>query len=287
MKLPSQRQAIIEIIFAGALWGFGFIATKFALESFGPLQLNLVRFVISCAVIFPLIYLVGAFRTQKHAELFKISILPGIFLSALMIFQTWGLRYTSATKSGFITTLYIVMVPIFEVMFLQKKLRYEHVFWVTVALFGTALICDFQGGEWNLGDFLTFLCAIAASLHIIFISKISSRIDSPMAFNGYQSLVCAVVTGAACLLWGETTTDVYTTPAILGLLYLVIASTTLAFMLQVRAQQVVSASTASLLFLLESPFAAVFGFLFLGEALSIHQWIGGALILISALLSVR
>lgn len=271
---------------AGAIWGYGFIATKLALESFGPLSMSIFRFLICCAIVFPLIFFVPTFRTKKHKELFRWSLLPGILLSVLMIFQTWGLKYTSATKSSFITTLYIVMVPLFEVILLKKKLKYEHVFWVFLALFGTALICDFHGGGWNIGDFLTFICAIAATFHIIVIGKISPKIDSAMAFNAYQSLVCAVVTMFIFVLSPEPIQTV-TPHALFGLLFLAIGSTAIAFMLQIRAQQVLSASTASLLFLLESPFAALFGFVFFAEMLSVHQWIGASLILISAISSVR
>jgi len=286
VKAPTRRQAVTEMILAGAIWGYGFIATKLALESLGPFTMNFVRFLLSCLLIFPLVQFVPAFRTNKHKLLLKWSIIPGVLLAALMVFQTWGLQYTTATKSGFITTLYIVLVPIFEVIFLKKKLRPEHIFWVMMALFGTALICDFRGEDWNVGDGLTFLCAVSAALHIVVIGKISSGIDSPMAFNGYQSLICAGTTGLAYLVFPEPIMP-FSLQSTWGLMFLAIASTSLAFMLQIRAQQVLSPSTASLLFLLESPFAALFGWVFLTEYLSLHQWVGAFLILVAAVLSVR
>jgi drug/metabolite transporter (DMT)-like permease len=139
---------------------------------------------------------------------------------------------------------------------------------------------------WNLGDLLTFIAALAAALHIIFVGRVSRQVDSPMAMNAWQSLVCALVTGAVYLALGEAPA-VYDIQGVVGLLYLVVASTVMAFMLQIRAQQVLSPSTASLLFLLESPFAAVFGFIFLSEVLSLYQWVGAGLILAAAFLSVR
>jgi drug/metabolite transporter (DMT)-like permease len=286
VRAPTQRQAIFELIIAGAIWGYGFIATKLVLVSLGPLAMTVVRFTFSCLVIFPFGFLIPSFRSKKHFQLFKWSIIPGVLLTGIMIFQTWGLQSTSATKSSFITTLYIVLVPVFEVFILRRRLKYEHVFWVFLALVGTALICDFQAEKWNLGDGLTFLCALCAALHIIVLSKISPRIDSPMAFNAYQSLVCAVVSGLIFALFPESVRP-FTSISLFGLLFLSIASTAVAFMLQIRAQQVLSASTASLLFLLESPFAAIFGFVFLTEVLSINQWLGATLILVSAVLSVR
>jgi drug/metabolite transporter (DMT)-like permease len=286
VKVPSQRRAIGEMIFAGAIWGYGFIATKYALASFGTLTLTILRFALSAAVILPLVYFFSTFKSDKHGKLARWAILPGLCLAGLMIFQTWGLKYTSATRSGFITTLYVVLVPLFEVLILKRKLKYEHLLWVALALIGTALICDVQGGDWNIGDGLTFIGAIAAALHIIVIAKVSARVDSPMAFNGYQNVICALCAVVLVPVAPETTGTI-TGLSLYGLLFLTFASTTLAFMLQIRAQQVLSPSTASLLFLLESPFAALSGFLFLGEFLSFNQWIGAILILASAFLCVR
>lgn len=286
MRVPTQRRAIGEMIFAGAIWGYGFIATKYALASFGTLTLTILRFTLSAAVILPLVYFFSTFKSEKHGKLARWAILPGLCLAGLMIFQTWGLEYTSATRSGFITTLYVVMVPLMEVLFLKKKLKYEHLLWVALALIGTALICDFQGGDWNIGDALTFVCAIAAALHIIAIAKVSAKVDSPMVFNGYQNVVCALC-AVVFIPFSPEGVGAVTGSAVYGLLFLAFASTTLAFMLQIRAQQVLSPSTASLLFLLESPFAALSGFLFLNEVMSLNQWIGAILILASAFLCVR
>ncbi len=286
MKVPTNKQAVLEMVLAGAIWGYGFVATKYAGEGVAPLTMTLIRFLLSAAVIFPLVFLIKNFGSENHKKLFKWAVLPGICLSSLMIFQTWGLGYTSATRSAFITTLYVVMVPLFEVLLLKKKLKYEHLLWVALALIGTALICDFQGGDWNKGDVLTFIGAVGAALHIIFIAKVSARVDSPMAFNGYQNLIGVLIAGVALLFVAESA-PIFTPRVIYGLGFIAFASTTFAFMLQIRAQQVLSPSTASLLFLLESPFAALSGFLFLDEVLSFNQWIGAILILASAFLCVR
>ena len=286
MKVPTHRQAIVEMVFNGAIWGYGFVCTKYAGEGIPPLTLTLIRFILSSAIIFPLVFIVRDFQSKKHRKLFRWAVVPGLCLSCLMIFQTWGLKYTSATRSAFITTLYVVLVPLFEVVILKKKLKYEHLLWVGLALTGTALICDFQGGDWNFGDGLTFIAAIGAALHIIFIAKVSNHVDSPMAYNGYQNLVCAAVSAVALMFFPEPA-PVLDPKIIYGAAFLTFASTTIAFMLQIRAQQVLSPSTASLFFLLESPFAALSGFLFLNEALSFNQWIGAGLILASAFLCVR
>ena len=274
------------MVLAGAIWGYGFVATKFAGEGVPPFTMTLIRFALSSAIIFPLVFSIQNFGSSDHKKLFRWAILPGICLSSLMIFQTWGLNYTSATRSAFIATLYVVMVPLFEVALLKKKLKMEHFLWVALALIGTALICDFQGGDWNRGDVLTFIGAVAAALHIIFIAKVSARVDSPMAYNGYQNVIGVFVAGTALLMVPESA-PVFAPRVIYGLGFIAFASTTFAFMLQIRAQQVLSPSTASLLFLLESPFAALSGFLFLDEGLSFNQWIGATLILSSAFLCVR
>ncbi len=278
----SYNRAIIELCFAGGIWGFGFVATVYALEGMGPLTMTAARFILSFVLVFPFLFFVKGFHSHKHKELFQLAVVPGLLLGGLLVLQTWGLKYTTATKSGFITTLYIVFVPFIENRFLGAKVGLRHALYVILGLFGTALICNFQGGEWNIGDLMTLGCSAFATIQIVCLGRMSHKIDSSVAFNTYQSFWAAILPLVMLIFYKEDIQWPMPGHATFGFIWLLVGSTIIAFLIQIRAQKVISASVASLLFLLESPFAALFAFFLLGEVLSLSQWLGACLILISA-----
>lgn len=280
----TKKRAVTELVGAGAIWGFGFVATILSLKSFGPLTSIVLRFVLATLFFWPLLFIIPSFKSKKHWELLKYSFLPGIFLALLMFFQTWGMKYTTATKSGFITTLYIIFVPFVEGVFFRKRIKNLHYLFVFVALIGTALICEFHGGHWNIGDLLTLVCSWAATFHMIVIGRVAQKVDSSMAFNVYQSFWAIFIPLGFLFIMPEPMVSPLeiTEEALFGMLWLIFLSTGLAFMLQIRAQRVLSPSIASILFLLESSFAAFFAFFVLGEMLTGYQWFGAILILASA-----
>lgn len=286
-----RNQAIIELTFASVLWGFGFVAVVWSLRSMGPLSVSGWRFVIAAAAGFAIMMLSKRMRFHITRETIWLAAIPGFLLSFMVILQTWGLKYTTATKSGFITTLYVLMVPLIEGFFFNKKIPRTHVLAVIVALLGVALICNLpnefigqivnEKGSWNFGDLLTFICAIAASFHIIWFGLIRNRIGDPFVFNNFQSLWAGLPPLLLALFLEPFNLPTWSDNSLIGLLALSLGSSLVAFSLQVKAQKILSPSFASLLFLLESPFATLFGLWLLGETLNGFQWMGAALILLA------
>lgn len=276
----TTHQAVAELVFAGLFWGFGFVAIVWALREIGPFATSALRFGLAAAILLVLVLCRKEWRRHLTGAQAKLAFLPGLFLALTLIFQTWGLRYTTATKSSFITTLYVLAVPALERWFLARSLHRLHWLFAAIALAGTALICGFQGGDWNVGDLLTLVCMLAASVQILWFGRIAARIDSVMTFNFWQTawgfVLCLPTlpfeSGAwfprGALAWG-------------GIASMVLGSTVIAFALQIRAQRVLSPSVASLLYLLESPFATLFAIAILNERLAASQWLGAGLILVS------
>ena len=301
----KQSGAAFELVFAAALWGFGFIAMVWALRSMGPLAITGWRFVIAAAVSALIVLMKPSLWRDVNWQQFRLAAVPGILLCITLIFQTWGLKYTTATKSGLITTLYVLIVPIFDVIFLKRKQSRFHYFYVFVSLIGVSLICDFpalfnghsdpaslsrsSSQNWNIGDLLTFICACAASVQIFWFALISKKIGSAFVFNGFQSIWAGVIPLVlSFFLEPAPSMSLFTSPSslpLIGLLSLALGSTVIGFGLQVRAQKILSPSLASLLYLLESPFATVFAIYFLGESLAASQWFGAGLVLMAATLS--
>ncbi len=313
-QVSPQAQATAELVFAGVLWGFGFIATVWALGAMAPLSLTGWRFVVAAVIGFAICWARPSIRRHLSKEQFWLAAPPGLLLAALLVFQTWGLKYTTATKSSFITTLYVLMVPLLESTWLKRRLSLVHYIAVAAALVGTLFICDLPGelsGELaselagertlgasdeasraalaklglNLGDLLTFIASVFASIHIVWFGVIQRKIKDPFVFNTFQSFWAGVIPLMLALAFEPLPNLHASTQAWIGFLSLSLGSTLIAFALQVRAQKILSPSLASLLFLLESPFATFFAVLFLSESLQTHQWLGAGLILLAAGLS--
>ncbi len=283
----SVQRASFELTLASVFWGFGFIGARWALVAMGPLWITGLRFVLAFLLTLPVMILIS-----KKSDLLKmkenllLAFFPGVFLGLTIVFQTWGLEYTTATNSGFITTLYVLFVPMFEALFFKKKLEIAHFILVAVALVGTALICNWSANVWNKGDFLTLLCALAAAGQIVWISRMAHKIKSPFGFNNFQSFWCGIIGCVLALFFEPFRLEQVDGKAIFGFCSLLFGSTLIAFFIQIRAQKVLSASTASLLCLLESPFAGLFAYWFLNERLGSSQWSGAVLIIFSACFTI-
>jgi len=274
--------AVFELLFACTVWGFGFIATRWAMALFPVFWLTAVRFLLAFLVC---IFLLKPLLKQKSAlkDLFRLAFIPGILLGLTLLFQTWGLETTTVTRSGFITTLYIVFVPIAEFLFLRKSLSLLHWLWVACALWGTAWMCQVDLGPPFLGDWLTLLCSLAATAHIVWLEVIAKRIDKPFVYNSVQSFWSGMTALPFALMLEPLPRLEWNAYAWLGMGSLVLGSTILAFAIQVRAQKILPASLVSMIFLLESPLAAFFAYLFMGETLTRTQGTGALLIFIASL----
>lgn len=287
----SRRRAVVELLIAGALWGFGFIATIWALRAFSPSETLVLRFLL-CVLAGEFIWWVALRRRVAEPEAhwkrdFMLALPAGFLLAGLMLPQTIGLQYTTAAKSGFLTTLYIVLVPFFGQLLLRQPTRLSTYVHAALALAGAFLLMEVDFGDINKGDLWTLLCAVIAALHILYIGHVSSRISQPFRFNTFQSLFCLL--GVLPLLATQPTVNFWTEEWLpwAGIAFLALFSSVIAFTIQIRTQKILSPTTASMLFLLESPYALLFGVMFLNEIFSIRQAAGATLILTASVLSVR
>lgn len=290
VKPLTKPRAVLELILAAVFWGFGFIATIWALKFLSPSAIIFYRFLIAFSVSLIVLILTKTPRATYIHEA-KLTFLPGILLWATLFFQTWGLELTTATKSSFITTLYVMIVPVLMWGMRKEKLSFLHWIGVAMALLGTALIIDLHRLQtslevFNWGDFLTLLCAFAAAASIISIGNRTSRTKSPFAFNAFQSFWVTLIAVVALPFSERWNLAGMSNEGWIGLMSLGLGSSLLAFWLQVRAQRVLSASVASLLFLLESPIACLFAFLLLNESMNPTQWLGAILIMIACSLTL-
>lgn len=290
MSKSSTRRLLAagELLTADLFWGFGFVATIYALQSMGPHTMTWIRFLVGGSIGILLAFIIPKWRSSLTRRQFKLAFWPGIWLALTITLQTWGMRYTTATKAGFITTLYVLMVPILEMFVRKHVVSFFHFIMIAVALLGTALICNLQSFEINIGDILVFACAVAASIQIFWFGLIQNDIRSPFVFNSIQCLFAVPIPLVFALISSEAppAMESMTSQAWIGILSLTFGSTFLAFALQVKAQKYLSPSIASMIFLLEAPIAALFALWLLGESMHFSQWLGAVLIFIAALATV-
>jgi len=303
------------LVFASSLWGFGFVAVVWALEAMSPLEVTGWRFAIAMAL--GLLYL--KIRRRDLWTQVGLAAWPGFLVAGTVMLQTWGLQYTTATKSGFLTCLYVLIVPLLEAVTGRQKLQLRTLICAAIALIGVGFMTGLDQAlgfsqpatnispellakmRLNWGDVLTLGCALAASGHIIAVGRsvekarqLTGRELDSFRFNVHQSIWAGLPLLALTLpIFGVNVSPLgdqaHTWPIasawaagwkpIAGLLMLAIGSTLIAFALQVRAQKSLNPSLASLIFLLESPFAAIFAFWLLGETLGGPQLFGAALIM--------
>jgi drug/metabolite transporter (DMT)-like permease len=278
-----RSRALVELLVAAVIWGFGFVATVWALRDFSIVGFLVLRFVIA-AFVGEVIRLLILKRKLWDLTDFKYSIGAGLLMAAFILPQSIGLLSTTATNSGFLTIMYVVIVPVLS---FQKQHSWKVYALAALAFFGAWLLMNAVIFDFNKGDLWTLFSAVGASLHILYLGKFAPRIHDSFRFNNYQSFWCLL----ACLplIAFDPKFSIHSDNILpwVGLLSTAILSSIVGFMIQIRAQKVLSETTASQFFLLESPFALLFGYLFLKETITWIQAIGAFLILLSSFLTLK
>lgn len=273
----TQKQAVIELLFAGILWGFSFIAARWALGGFGPFWVCTFRFLAAFVMA---LFLIREERSTRKLSA-QLSVLPGLLLGITLLLQTRGLQLTTVTKSSFLTTLYIVFIPLFDWIFFRNRPTLRVVMWIVVALVGAALITKTEYGSWNRGDLLTLICAVTSAWQILHIGRISQKVTRPFLFNAYQSLFAGLISLPFAVGWESLQFPTDPLPWI-GILFLAIGVCLIAFTIQIRVQKILPSTTVSMFFLLESPIATFFAWLLFNEVMTWDQFLGAGLIIAAA-----
>lgn len=278
-----QTRAFAELLLAAVIWGFGFVATVWALQDFSVIGFLVSRFIIACLVgeAIRLLIFKRVFWDWKD---FKHAFIAGLLMAGFLIPQSIGLLYTTATNSGFLTIMYVVLVPILS---FHKKHNWQVYALAALAFFGAWLLMNAVIFDFNKGDLWTLLAAFGASLHILFLGKVAPKIQDAFRFNNYQSFSCLLVVLPFILLDPQFKMVSDQVLPWVGLLSTAIGSTLIGFIIQVRAQKVLSDTTAAQFFLLESPFALLFGALILHESVNLVQGTGAFLILLTSFLTLK
>ena len=277
--MKKQWKGSVMLLLAAMIWGAAFVAQSTSLEYLQPFTIQAVRFCMSGLVLLPFA-LIGERRRRKISEQLSVrktlvrGIICGVMLFAACSFQQFGLIYTSVGKSGFITALYILMVPLFGIA-LGKQIGWQIWCCVGIAVAGLYFLSGVGAGSFNIGDVLTLVCAGLFAVQILYVDHVGSSVNG-ITLSCIQAFSCAAAS-AVCMLLFETPQIDRILQCWLPLCYAGILSGGAAYTLQIVGQQNCEPTLASLLMSLESVFAALFGLLLLGQTLSSTELLGCAL----------
>ncbi len=289
------------LILAALIWGVAFVAQSVGMKYIGPYTFSFIRCMIGGMVLLPVIYFMRDKNTgtKNNRTLIIGGILCGICLCVATNLQQFGLLYSSSGKAGFITTCYIVMVPIIGIFF-KKKTHLNIWIGVLIALIGMYFLCiladdgsvntireiiylNIAGIRINIGELYLVLCAIAFSFHIITIDHFSPLTDG-IKLSCIQFFVSGLLSGVAMLIY-EKASMTAVIDALIPILYTGILSSGVAYTLQIIGQKNLNPTVASLLMSLESVISVLAGWIILGQSLSAYEIIGCILIFCAVVLA--
>lgn len=282
--------AHLLLIMIAAIWGSGFVAQRAGMETLGPLSFNAARFVLAILSLLP-VWWYQRQRLQRETEqtveygtvFWAGGLLAGTVMFAGFTLQQMGLQYTTAGNAGFITSIYIVLVPLLGLLLGQTTRLYT---WVGIGLAVVGLYNLSIGPDFsiNQGDWLELLGSFFWAVHVLTLGWLSPRLKDLVGLSILQFVV------AAC--WAIITAQWLEQPhwadfvtAAVPLLYSGFIVSGLGFTLQLVAQRTVSSSVAALILSGEAVFALIAGWLFLGEDVGSKQLFGCSLMLAGMLIS--
>lgn len=273
----------IALLLAAVIWGSAFIFQKMGMDHIGPFTFGVFRFILGSLALLPVIWVFGKINARKPEEI-RADITPwtdktlliGSLLCGAANFvagslQQIGIVYTTAGKAGFITSLDIVIVPIF-MLFLRQKIARTTWLGIAIAMVGVWLLCITEGFTIAKGDAYVMGCAVAYSFQILLIDHYAERVDV-LKLSFMQFFIAGALSIPAALL-----TETIVLEDIIAcagpILYVAFLEVSIAFTLQVVGQKYTSAAVAAIIMSLESVFAAVCGALFLHETMTGRELLG-------------
>lgn len=278
----------LSLLLATLIWGSAFIAQSVGMELIGPFTFQTVRCALAVLFLFPLSLVFDRgnrnifFEKWKDPQLWKAGIPCGCALFAAASLQQVGLVYTDAGKAGFITAMYIVLVPVLGLFFKQRPPR-STVFSILLAVAGLYLLSCLGVSGINKGDLLMMGCALAYAVQITCIDRFAAGLDG-LRLNCVQALVVTVLS-IPFVVFTETVDMGNLLECWLPLVYAGVLSMGVAYTLQILGQQQLEPTTASLIMSLESVIAALCGWLILKETMSAPELLGCALVFAAVILS--
>lgn len=276
----------LMLMLAALIWGNAFVAQSVSMDYIGPWTFNCIRSLIAGVTLLILIPFLDKARdvSQKNnnpSVLWKGGILTGIVLCAASIFQQTGIQYTTVGKAGFLTALYTVIVPVLGILIGRKT---RPVVWISVCISVIGMYLLTMNGKFSLsrGDLLVLICAFLFAVHILVIDHFSPLTDG-VRLSCIQFFTAGILSLIPMIMEHPSFSNIL--KAWLPVLYAGVFSSAGGYTLQILGQKDADPAVASMILSLESVFAALAGFIFLHQEMSLREVTGCAMIFAAIILS--
>lgn len=286
MKRKSTNTFLL--VLTAFIWGGAFVAQSVGMDYLGPFTFNSVRCLMGGIVLLPVVFVMRHQNHEKISEpkgrrtLLAGGICCGLALAVASSLQQVGMVYTTAGKAGFITALYILIVPLIRIFFGEKAgIRV----WIGVglALAGMYFLCIRSGFVISAGDSFVVLCAFVFSVHILVIDHYAPKVDG-VCMSCIQFFVSGLVCAVPMFVYEKPNLSALLEAGI-PLAYAGVLSCGVAYTLQVVAQKNTDPTIASLILSMESVFSALTGWIILGERLSKREMLGCLLVFTAVIIA--
>ncbi|MBQ8233861.1 MAG: DMT family transporter [Lachnospiraceae bacterium] len=262
MKKSSAGSSFLLFLTA-CIWGMAFVSQSKGMEYMQPFTFNGVRSLIGALSLVVYLLLTGKLTKGKFTKAqwkrnLQAGLCCGLALTVASTLQQFGIKYTTVGKAGFITTLYIIFVPLAGI-FLKKKVAPVVWFAAVMAAIGMYLLCMTESLVLNGGDIMVFLCALVFAVHIMIVDYFAEDTDGTVV-SCIQFFVCGIVCAACAFIWEQPAVS-QITEGMTALLYAGVMSCGVAYTLQIVGQKGVNPTVAALIMSLESVVAAVSGWI--------------------------
>jgi len=282
----NRLQANLLLTLAAAIWGSSFVVQQIGVGNLGAISFTGARFLVGALIVFPFA-LKQFHRVERDVRKFKIDdwlvlVITGTVLLTAAVLQQHGILRTSVINSGFLTSLYVPLVPFLGFFFLRRKVPF--IVWpASICCFiGTYIMSGAHRVELVEGDLWVISSTLFWAVHVMLVGAMASRTRAPLVVAATQFTVCGILgLTLGCFVEKPLVADFL--GAAWGICYIGLFSVGMAFTLQVVGQRYTPAPDAAIILSSEAVFAAISGMLFLGERLTIMQFMGGSLIFASIL----
>ena len=294
MKTGQMKNSLLLLLTA-FIWGVAFVAQSVGGEAVGCFTFNGVRSLIGAAVLIPVIYFLDVQKKKELGEkkfleqkgdkktLLLGGICCGVMLCIASNFQQFGISFTTVGKAGFITAMYILIVPILG-LFMKKRVGAKVWLGVVLATIGLYMLCmTSESFSLSKGDFLVLICAGFFSLHILIIDYFSPKVDG-VRMSCIQFFVCGVISTAIAFVFENPSLSAILS-GWLPILYAGVHSCGVAYTLQIVGQKNMDPTVASLILSLESVFSVLAGWVILHQTLSVRELFGCVLMFLAIILA--
>ncbi|MEA4823670.1 MAG: DMT family transporter [Clostridiaceae bacterium] len=288
--MVTKKQWIANglLLLTAAIWGFAFVSQKVGAEHVGAFTYNGVRFTLGGLVLWPVIVVLDR-KSPPMAEVrrqtLRTGLVAGLILCTAASLQQIGVAYTTAGKAGFLTGLYVVLVPVFGFLFLRQRVKAPVIAGMLLAAGGIYLLSVTEAFTIGRGDLLVLLAAVLWAVHILYIDHYADRIHA-LRMSSIQFLVTGLLSLLIALITEPFSAAAFLS-ALPAILYGGLFSVGVGYTLQVIAQKNAKPAHAAILLSMESVFGALGGALLLQERMGVRGAVGCALVFIAILLSQK